>query len=163
MLFVLIALFIVVPLLELAVIIEVGRQIGVAPTIAVLIADSMLGALLMRAQGRAAWRRFTAATRSGRPPAREVLDGVLIVAGGALLLTPGFLTDALGLSLLFAPTRAVVRRILARRLLHRMVAGLTVPPGRSGSSGGRSAAPAEPDVEGTYRETDVEELRRRNP
>ena len=163
MLFVLIALFIVVPLLELAVILEVGRQIGVAPTIAVLVADSMVGALLMRAQGRAAWRRFTAATRSGRPPAREVLDGVLIVAGGALLLTPGFLTDALGLSLLFPPTRAVVRRVLARRLLHRMVAGLTVPPGRFGSSADRRTAAGEPDVEGTYRETDVEELRRRNP
>lgn len=163
MLFVLIALFIVVPLLELAVILEVGRQIGVAPTIAVLIADSMLGAVLMRAQGRAAWRRFTAATRGGRPPAREVLDGVLIVAGGALLLTPGFLTDALGLSLLFPPTRAFVRRILARRLLHRMVAGLTVPPGRFGSSAARRTAAAEPDVEGTYRESDVDELRRHNP
>ena len=163
MLFVLIALFIVVPLLELAVILEVGRQIGVAPTIAVLVADSMLGAVLMRAQGRAAWRRFTAATRGGRPPAREVLDGVLIVAGGALLLTPGFLTDALGLSLLFPPTRAFVRRILARRLLHRMVAGLTVPPGRFGSSAARRTATAEPDVEGTYRESDVDELRRHNP
>lgn len=163
MLFVLIALFIVVPLLELAVILEVGRQIGVAPTIAVLIADSMLGALLMRTQGRAAWRRFTAASRSGRPPAREVLDGILIVAGGALLLTPGFLTDALGLALLFPPTRAMIRRILARRLLHRMVAGLTVPPGPVGSPGARRTPARGPDVEGTYRDTDVEELRRRSP
>ncbi len=160
MLFVLIALFIVVPLLELAVIIEVGREIGVGPTIAILIADSVLGSLLMRAQGRAAWRRFSAATRQGRPPAREVLDGALIIAGGALLLTPGFLTDVLGLALLLPPTRAVIRRILARRLMHQMVAGMTTvgrtPPPRTRSRG-PAAGPS--DVEGTYRESGADELR----
>lgn len=160
MLFVLIALFVVVPLLELAVIIEVGREIGVGPTIAVLIADSVLGSLLMRAQGRAAWRRFTAASRQGRPPAREVLDGALIIAGGALLLTPGFLTDALGLALLLPPTRAVIRRMLARRLMHRMVAGMTsvgqTPPPWPG---GRRPAAGASDVEGTYRESGADELR----
>ena len=151
MLFVLIALFIVVPLLELAVIIEVGREIGVGPTIAILIADSVLGSLLMRAQGRAAWRRFTQATRHGRPPAREVLDGALIIAGGALLLTPGFLTDALGLALLLPPTRAVVRRILARRLLTRMMAGMTSAPPRARPHAGGPIPGRPADVEGTYR------------
>ena len=151
MLLVLIALFIVVPLLELAVIIEVGREIGVGPTIAILIADSVLGSLLMRAQGRAAWRRFTQATRHGRPPAREVLDGALIIAGGALLLTPGFLTDALGLALLLPPTRAVVRRILARRLLTRMMAGMTSAPPRARPPAGGPIPGRPVDVEGTYR------------
>ena len=160
MLLFLIALFVVVPLLELAVILEVGREIGVGPTIAVLIADSVLGSLLMRVQGRAAWRRFTAATRQGRPPAREVLDGALIIAGGALLLTPGFLTDALGLALLLPPTRAVIRRVLARRLMHRMVAGMTSvpqtpPPWATGRRPGARAS----DVEGTYRENGADELR----
>ena len=159
MLLVLIALFIVVPLLELAVILEVGREIGVGPTIAVLVADSVLGSVLMRAQGRASWRRFTEATRHGRPPAREVLDGALIIAGGALLLTPGFLTDALGLALLLPPTRAVIRRMLARRLLNRMVAGMTsVPPGYRRGPGGRPASRSS-DVEGTYRESGADELR----
>lgn len=147
---VLVALFIVVPLLELAVILQVGREIGAWWTIALLVADSILGSLLMRAQGRTAWRRFTQATRSGRPPATEVLDGALIVAGGALLFTPGFLTDALGLSLLLPPTRAVVRRVLARRLLSRMMAGLG-----SNSPRARPAAPPRGyDVEGSARESD---------
>jgi UPF0716 protein FxsA len=159
MLFVLIALFIVVPLVELAIIIEVGREIGVGPTIAVLIADSVLGSLLMRAQGRAAWRRFSEATRAGRPPAREVLDGALIIAGGALLLTPGFLTDVLGLALLLPPTRAVIRRVLARRLLHRMVAGMTTAPRGAVRHRGRSPSGGPSDVDGTYRETRVDELR----
>jgi UPF0716 protein FxsA len=163
MLIVLVALFIVVPLLELAVIIEVGREIGVGPTIAILIADSLLGSLLMRAQGRIAWRRFTEATRSGQPPAREVLDGALIIGGGALLLTPGFLTDLLGFALLFPPTRAVVRRIVARRLLRRMVVGLTVAPNASTRRAASRPADHPSDVEGTYRETDADDARRRHP
>ena len=163
MLFVLIVLFIAVPLVELAIIIEVGREIGVGPTIAVLIADSVIGSLLMRAQGRAAWRRFSSATRAGRPPAREVLDGALIIAGGALLLTPGFMTDVLGLVLLLPPTRALVRRVLARRLLRRMVVSMTAAGPGAVRPSGRSAADRASDVEGTYRETGVDELRGGKP
>jgi len=126
--FLLVALFIAVPIAELAVIIQVGQAIGVWWTIAILVADSVLGSVLMRSQGRAAWRRFNAALREGRAPAREVADGVLIIFGGALLLTPGFISDFLGLLLLVPPTRAVVRRVLVRRLGHRMVASFTGPP-----------------------------------
>src|SRR5881398_3548356 len=104
-------LFIVVPIAELAVLIQVGEQIGVWWTVAILIADSILGATLMRSQGRAAWRRFNVTLQSGRPPAREVLDGVLVIFGGALLLTPGFITDIFGIVFLLPPTRAVVRRV----------------------------------------------------
>jgi UPF0716 protein FxsA len=121
MLLPLVLLFIVVPIAELAVIIQVGQEIGVLWTVALLVADSVLGSVLMRSQGRAAWRRFNEATRAGRVPAREVLDGALVIFGGALLLTPGFITDVLGLLLLIPPTRALVRRVLARRLAHRMV------------------------------------------
>jgi UPF0716 protein FxsA len=121
MLLPLVLLFIVVPIAELAVIIQVGQEIGVLPTVAILVADSILGSVLMRSQGRAAWRRFNDTTRAGRVPAREVLDGGLVIFGGALLLTPGFLTDILGLLLLFPPTRAVARGILVRRFAHRMV------------------------------------------
>src|SRR5215212_10707235 len=101
----LVILFILVPIAELAVIIQVGEQIGVWWTIAILVADSILGSLLMRSQGRAVWRRFNAALQSGRAPAREVADGVLVIFGGALLLTPGFLTDVVGLLFLLPPTR----------------------------------------------------------
>lgn len=127
MLVVLVLLFVIVPIVELAAIIQVGREIGVWWTIGLLVADSVLGSLLMRAQGRAVWRRFAEATRAGRPPAREVLDGALIIGGGALLLTPGFITDLLGLLLLLPPSRAVVRRILARGFAHRMVVSMTPP------------------------------------
>ena len=126
----LILLFIVVPIAELAVIIQVGEQIGVWWTVAILIADSLLGATLMRSQGRAAWRRFNVTLQSGRPPAREVLDGVLVIFGGAFLLTPGFITDIFGAIFLIPPTRAIVRRLLVRRFSDRMVvAARTRAPG----------------------------------
>src|ERR687890_2134776 len=121
----LVLLFIVVPIVELFVIIQVGEAIGVLPTIALLIADSILGSMLMRSQGRAAWRRFNAVLAEGRIPHREVLDGVLVIFGGALLLTPGFISDVLGLLLLLPPTRAIARRVLVRRFAHRMVASVT--------------------------------------
>jgi UPF0716 protein FxsA len=121
MLLPLILLFIAVPIAELFVIIQVGEAIGVWWTLALLIADSVLGSWLMRHQGRSAWRRFNEAVQAGRVPAREVLDGALVIFGGALLLTPGFITDILGLILLIPPSRALVRAVLARRLAHRMV------------------------------------------
>ena len=121
----LVLIFIVVPIIELYVIIQVGEAIGVWWTIALLIADSILGSLLMRAQGRAAWRRFNEAVGSGKVPAREVLDGVLVIFGGALLLTPGFISDILGALLLLPPTRAIARSILVRRFGGRMVASVT--------------------------------------
>jgi UPF0716 protein FxsA len=130
MLLPLVLLFIVVPIAELAVVIQVGQEIGVWWTIAILVADSILGSILMRAQGRAAWRRFNEAMGAGRVPAREVLDGGLVMFGGLLLLTPGFITDILGLILLIPPTRALVRAALARRLAHRMVVSMTGPRGR---------------------------------
>lgn len=146
----LLLLFIVVPLVELAVILQVGEAIGVWATIGLLVGDSVLGSLLMRAQGRAAWRRLAEATRAGRPPAREVLDGALILGGGALLLTPGFLTDVFGLLLLLPPTRAVIRTMLARRVMERMVAGMRSPT--------RSPRRRSPDIEGTAADVDPPEF-----
>src|SRR3954470_20569283 len=117
----LVVLFVVVPLVEIYAIIQVGQAIGPWWTIALLIADSILGAMLMRSQGRAAWRRFQLALAEGRPPAREVIDGALVIFGGAFLLTPGFVTDVFGVILLLPPTRALVRRAIVARFLPRMV------------------------------------------
>src|SRR3954451_24606173 len=117
----LVVLFVVVPLVEIYVIIQVGQAIGPWWTIALLIVDSILGSVLMRSQGRTAWRRFQVALAEGRPPAREVLDGALVIFGGALLLTPGFVTDVFGLALLLPPSRAVVRGLLVRNLAARMI------------------------------------------
>jgi UPF0716 protein FxsA len=152
MLLPLVLLFIAVPIAELAVIIQVGQAIGVWWTIALLLADSLLGSWLMRHQGRSAWRRFNLVVQEGRVPAREVLDGALVIFGGALLLTPGFITDVLGLILLIPPTRALVRGILARRLAHRMVASATRPRARPGP---------EYDVEGTAVDLDADRIERR--
>ena len=152
MLLPLVLLFIAVPIAELAVIIQVGQAIGVWWTIALLVADSLIGTWLMRHQGRTAWRRFNEAVQAGRVPAREVLDGALVIFGGALLLTPGFITDILGLVLLVPPTRAIVRAILGRRLAHRMVASAPRPSPHGGH-----------DVEGTAVDIDVEPPRREAP
>jgi UPF0716 protein FxsA len=112
-------LFLLVPIAELYVIIQVGEAIGLGWTVVLLIADSVLGAVLVRSQGRAVWRRFNEALAQARVPHREIVDGVLVVVGGALLLTPGFLTDIVGVTFLLPPTRAVIRRFLIRRLGRR--------------------------------------------
>ena len=111
----LLAFFIVVPLAELYVILKVGDAIGVLWTVALLLADSVLGTMLFRSQGRTVWRRFNETMSAGRVPHRELIDGVLIIFGGAFLITPGFLTDIFGLLLLLPPTRSVIRRLVARR------------------------------------------------
>jgi len=143
----LVVVFVVVPLAELFVLIEVGGQIGAVPTIAILVADSILGSLLLRSQGREAWRRFNQALAAGRPPAREVLDGGLVIFGGAFLITPGFLTDLVGLALLVPPTRALVRRALVRHFSRRAVVGVATASARRRSR--PDSAPRQPyDVEG---------------
>ena len=107
---VLVALLVVVPLVELYVLIQVGQVIGALWTVAVLVLVSVLGAWLLRREGARTWRAFREATAGGRLPAREVTDGALVLFGGALLLTPGFVTDVAGLLLVLPPTRAVLRR-----------------------------------------------------
>jgi UPF0716 protein FxsA len=150
MLLPLVLVFIIVPIAELAVIIQVGQVIGVWWTIGLLVADSILGSVLMRSQGRAAWRRFNEAARAARVPAREALDGALVIFGGALLLTPGFITDILGLFLLIPPTRALVRAILARRLAHRVTVSM--------STGPRVRRRRDDDVEGTAVDVDKDRI-----
>jgi UPF0716 protein FxsA len=115
----LIFLFIVMPIVEIYVIIQVGQAIGALWTIALLIADSLIGARLLRWQGRTAWLRFQEAIAAGRMPHNEVIDGVMIVVGGTLLLAPGFITDIFGLLLLLPPTRATIRRVVARSIRRR--------------------------------------------
>ena len=108
-------LFIVVPVLELLVIIQVGQALGPWPTAALLVAISLVGAALVKREGLKAWWRFNETVRAGGVPAAEVVDGALVLFGGALLLTPGFLTDALGLALIVPVTRMLLRRFLRKR------------------------------------------------
>ena len=107
---VLIIALVVVPLIELFVIIQIGEWIGFLPTILLLIAISIGGGVLVKREGLGAWRRAQAQLRAGEVPAAELVDGALIMAAGALLLTPGFVTDAFGFLLLIPAARFFPRR-----------------------------------------------------
>jgi UPF0716 protein FxsA len=144
----LLLLFIVVPLVELYVIIQVGEAIGAPLTIALLLLDSVVGSLLVRTQGRGAWRRFNEAIAAGRVPAREVADGALIIFGGALLVAPGFVTDVFGALFLLPPTRALLRRLLARTAGRRFAVATPFGAMRSGGRFGRRPGRGW-DVDGT--------------
>jgi UPF0716 protein FxsA len=152
---ILVALFIVVPIVELYVIIQIGGLIGVWPTIALLLADALLGSFLLRHQGRGAWRRFNLALAERRFPGREVADGLLIAIGGTLLLTPGFVTDIVGLIFLIPPTRAIIRRLLRGYVGKRFVV-----VGAQGMGGGFSPpANRSYDYDATAEEVDAEDPR----
>jgi UPF0716 protein FxsA len=145
--FFVVILFILVPIAELYVIIQVGEAIGVLPTLALLFADAILGSLLLRHQGRGAWRRFNEALAQRRFPGKEVADGLLIVVGGTLLLAPGFITDIFGVILLVPPTRAIVRSLLRRFTVGRFtVVGMPGGPGSPGPGPGGASRPYDFDV-----------------
>ena len=162
----LVIVFIVVPVLELWVILEVGKAIGAPLTIAILIVDSIVGSWLLRQQGRAAWRRFRLALAESRVPAGEVLDGAMIIFGGAFLITPGFITDIIGLILLLPPTRAAIRRALVGHFSRRFVVRGLGAAARRHSGGpspggrGRRSEPPPYDVEGDAADVDPPHLSR---
>lgn len=112
----LLLLFILVPLAELYLFSTLGKQIGFSNTILIIIVTAIFGASLTKSQGRKALAKFQQATAEGRLPAQEALDGILILIAGAVLITPGFLTDAVGFLLLVPPVRAAMGKILAKRL-----------------------------------------------
>jgi UPF0716 protein FxsA len=147
----LLLLFIVVPLVELYVIIQVGQAIGALPTIVLLLLDSLLGTWLLRSQGRAVWRRFRTALASGRPPAHETIDGALVIVGGTLMLAPGFITDAFGVLLLLPPTRAAIRRGILRNARNRLFLGFG---GGFGGSARHGRTRQDYDVDATSSEID---------
>ena len=153
---ILVALFIVVPIIELYVIIQIGSLIGVWPTVALLLADAVLGSLLLRQQGRGAWRRFNAALAERRFPGREVADGLLIAIGGTLLLTPGFVTDIVGLALLIPPSRAIVRRLMRGFVTRRLV--IIGAPGGPGPAGPGTSSRSY-DYDATAEEIDADDPR----
>jgi UPF0716 protein FxsA len=116
----LVLLFILVPIAELYVIIQVGHVLGVVNTLALLVLISFAGAWLMKREGLNTWRRAQRQVDAGVVPGRELVDGALILLAGALLLAPGFITDALGLLLLLPPVRAAVRAFTRQRIERRV-------------------------------------------
>ena len=126
----LLAAFIVVPIVEIYVLIQVGQVIGPWWTILLLIADSILGTWLIKREGGRAWQALRTALDSGRMPAKELADGALILIGGTLMLTPGFVTDAFGILLILPVTRPLFRRLLTGIVTQRLVVLGTGPDRR---------------------------------
>ncbi|GBE11199.1 phage T7 F exclusion suppressor FxsA [bacterium BMS3Bbin12] len=143
----LLGLFLLLPIAEIYVLIRVGGLIGAIPTIALVVFTAVLGAMLMRSQGFATLRRVQASLTRGEVPTVELLEGLVVLVGGALLLMPGFITDTLGFLALIPPTRRVaVRWFLARK-------GTLVPrPEEKAPDGGPSRGPTV--IEGECRRVD---------
>jgi UPF0716 protein FxsA len=120
-------LFVVVPVLEIYVLIQVGQVIGAWWTVLLLVADGFLGSWLMKREGTKAWRALREALDERRMPARELADGALILIGGTLLVTPGFLSDVVGFFCVLPFTRPLARAALARFLDRKFLSGPGAP------------------------------------
>ena len=139
----------IVPLVELAVILQVGQLIGAWWTIALLVVDSIIGAWLLKREGARAWRSFRDALAEARFPGDEVTQGALVIVGGTLLLTPGFVTDGVGLLMLLPPTRAILARLIRLRFTPVPMQAYSAAKGaRSRRRSGRGAGggPGDDDV-----------------
>lgn len=119
----LILLFLLTPAVELALLIQVDSFIGFWPTVGLIVATGVAGSYLARREGLSTWRALNRRLQSGDLPGTELVDGVIILVAGALLVTPGVLTDAIGFLGLLPPTRALVRRFLVRRFRRKMESG----------------------------------------
>jgi UPF0716 protein FxsA len=113
--------FLVVPIVEIYVLIQVGQVIGAWWTVLLLVADSLFGSWLLKREGARAWRALRQALTEGRMPARELADAALIVFGGTLMISPGFVTDLFGLLAILPFTRPAARRALAAFVARRLV------------------------------------------
>lgn len=153
-------LFLVIPLAEIYVLIQVGKAIGVGWTIVALVADSLLGGWLIKREGGRAFRQLGVALREGRMPSKEIADGILILLGGILVLSPGFVLDVFGLLLVLPFTRPVARgamtRLVESRLASSGAAGSFGPFGVSGFPGADTTRPR-PSGDGPVVEGEVVE------
>ena len=133
-------LLLLVPVLEIAAIIAVGKVIGGWQTLVLLLVESALGAWLVRREGARAWKALTTALTTGQMPSRQLADAALVLVGGTLLLTPGFLTDIVGFFFILPFTRPVARTALEAVVAKRLLGGIFGGPGRGGPP------PSGPDV-----------------
>lgn len=147
---------IVVPVAEIAVFIEAGDLLGLWPTIGAVILTAMIGSALLRRQGIATLARVRESMDAGRLPVAELFDGLCLLIAGALLLTPGFVTDGVGLLLFMPPLRALLRGMLARRLKARGDFQAR-PPGGTGPGRGRGRGLDATIIEGEFQEVHTEE------
>lgn len=141
------ALFVLVPIVEIALFIQVGGAIGLWPTLGIVVATALAGTLLMRWQGQAALDRLQTDLRRGADPGATLVQGAAILVAGVLLLTPGFFTDGLGLALLFPPTRALLLRLA---LQHFVPHGVRRHPGAPDGGPPGAGPDADVTIEGEY-------------
>ncbi|GIX12268.1 MAG: membrane protein FxsA [Paracoccaceae bacterium] len=113
--------FLAIPLIEIALFIELGGLLGLWPTLAIVVLTALAGTILLRREGMAALERLRRAVEFGQDPTGPVAEGAMVVLAGALLLTPGFFTDAVGLALMFAPVRRAIFAWLRPRLMSRII------------------------------------------
>ncbi len=150
----LIFLFVAVPLVELAILLQVAQWIGLLPTVTMVVATGVAGAALARHQGLRAFLAVQGELGAGRLPGRSLLDGLSILVGGAFLLTPGILTDFAGFSLLVPPSRRWLQRLVLRRLERRLAegtVGFTVVTPDGGSETRRTEVGTHPPGHGDRR------------
>ncbi len=118
-------LFTLVPIIELAILIEIGGKFGTLNTLMLILTTGVLGALLAQSQGLIVIRKIQEEIRSGRPPATELLDGFFVLIGGTLLITPGLVTDIAGFILLFPTSRNLIKKWLLAKIKTRISRGET--------------------------------------
>lgn len=136
----LLVLFIAVPLVELVFLLQVGSKIGLFPTITVIVVTGAIGATLTRRQGMQTLSRYQEALSQGRIPHQELLEGLLILIAGAVLLTPGFLTDAAGFLLLIPSIREAIRKRLTQKIMEKIGAQPDITASESKEPGSTGAA-----------------------
>ncbi|MEM6792741.1 MAG: FxsA family protein [Acidobacteriota bacterium] len=142
MFFRLLLLFTLIPLVELYVLLALGRLVGLPWTLALVFATGILGAALARSQGVSTWRRLQEKIAAGQSPAESLIDGLLILVAGAVLLTPGLLTDIAGFALLVPITRRLVRKAVHKAVQARLVrVHAAGGPGVAGSATRGGAGP----------------------
>lgn len=140
-------LFLIVPMVDLALLVSVGSRIGLGPTLATVVLTAVVGSWLARREGTAAWRRVQTKMATGGVPGPELVDGVVILVAGTLLLTPGFLTDIVGLLGLFPPTRALARKALRARFAQSVSrGGIHIVTGGSGFGTSQGFGPFPPQA-----------------
>ena len=151
----LLAAFIIIPLVELALLLQLARYTSVGTTILVVIVTGVIGSMLARREGVMAWFRFRSALEENRMPSREIQDGLMIVFAAALLLTPGLLTDALGFTLLLPAGRELIRRFVLSRYFQKVNIQVLRPQGFEGE-------PLHREERGSKYTIDADAVQRRN-
>jgi UPF0716 protein FxsA len=161
--------FIVVPLAELAILIKLGSQFGFWPTFGLIVTTAIIGSTVLRHQGFAVLRRTEQAMSRGQPPVEPVIDGVLLLAAGAFLISPGLITDTVGLVLLVPPVRRFLAKSAFKRMFGPMTGDLNATdpakrksdsrsPGARSAAGDKSANPPRRDGQGPVIDGDYERL-----